>query len=440
VADADARIADRYEVVRPLGRGSFAQTLLARDAKQDRLVAIKALHARAVDDWKTYELFEREVATLRALRHHGVPVVHESFRAAWNGGDTSFLVMEYIEGESVAQIISARRHLGTSDALHLFDEMLGVLDYLHTRAPPVLHRDIKPSNVIVRPDGSPVLVDFGAVRNVFRAPDESGSTVAGTYGYMPYEQLMGQASPASDLYALAATFLHLLTGRAPPEFMGDAGRLEVPASLPGGEPLRRVLSQMLAPAPNDRFRSARDVRAALLSGHGPAVPETVALSALNPNLPAPLNLGPVPRAVTGEAAELFEHLSHSTWELMSPNEKPGTSWGLMDIFLAGFTSLITAGVLPAIFYSMARARRRRIKEFIMMGLPATARVIDMTLEDIAFNIKITRVRYEFEIDGRLRRDSDQVLTSIANRWDRGTPIQILYTPARDYDSVIVSTS
>jgi len=112
----------------------------------------------------------------------------------------------------------------------------------------------------------------------------------------------------------------------------------------------------------------------------------------------------------------------------------------MDVFLAGFTSLITAGVLPAIFYSMAKARRRRIKDFIVMGLPATARVIDMTLEDIAFNIKITRVRYEFEIDGWLRRDSDQVLTSIANRWDRGTPIQILYIPGRDYDSIVVSTS
>ena len=125
---------------------------------------------------------------------------------------------------------------------------------------------------------------------------------------------------------------------------------------------------------------------------------------------------------------------------MSPNEKPGTSWGWMDVFLAGFTSLITAGVLPAIFYSMARARRRRIKDFIVMGLPATARVIDMTLEDIAFSVQITRVRYEFEVDGWVRRDSDQVMTWIANRWDRGTPIQILYIPARYYDSVIVSTS
>jgi serine/threonine protein kinase len=446
VADADARIADRYEVVRPLGRGSFAQTLLARDLTHDRLVAIKALHPRAVNEWKTYELFEREAATLRALRHHGVPIVHEAFRENWSGGETSFLVMEYVEGASVAQLISERHHLGTTDVLFLFDEMLGVLDYLHTRMPPVLHRDIKPSNVIVRPDGSPVLVDFGAVRNVFRAPDESGSTVAGTYGYMPYEQLMGQASPASDLYALAATFLHLMTGRAPPEFMTDAGRLEVPSTLPGGEAFQRVLARMLAPAPADRYRSARDVRGALLSGSSnaapssPATPVAIATTAAGSHLPAPLELGAVPRPLTGEAAVLLKRLSHSTWELMSPQEKPGVKWGIADVLLAALFSTITVGILPAIFYSLARSRRTRIKRFIRHGLPATARVLDMSLEDIAFDVKMTRVRYEFELNGRMFRDSDQVLTSIANRWDRGSPIQILYDPEDDYDSIIVSTS
>lgn len=446
MADADARIADRYEVVRPLGRGSFAQTLLARDLTHDRLVAIKALHPRAVNEWKTYELFEREAATLRALHHHGVPIVYEAFRENWSGGETSFLVMEYVEGASVAQLITERRHLGATDVLFLFDEMLGVLDYLHTRMPPVLHRDIKPGNVIVRPDGSPVLVDFGAVRNVFRAPDESGSTVAGTYGYMPYEQLMGQASPASDLYALAATFLHLMTGRAPPEFMTDAGRLEVPSTLPGGEAFQRVLARMLAPAPTDRYRSAREVRGALLSGSSnptpssPPTPVAIATTAAGSNLPAPPELGAVPRPLKGEAAVLLKRLSHSTWELMSPQEKPGAKWGIADVLLAGLFSTITVGILPAIFYSLARSRRTRIKKFIRYGLPATARVLDMSLEDVAFDVKMTRVRYEFELNGRTFRDSYQVLTSIANRWDRGSPIQILYDPEDDYDSIIVSTS
>ena len=118
------------------------------------------------------------------------------------------------------------------------------------------------------------------VRNVFRAPDEDGSTIVGTHGYMPYEQYMGQASPASDLFALGATFLHLLTGRAPPEFMGSAGRLEVPTGLPFGEPLRSVLVRLLAPAPADRFQSAREARATLL---GAAYEKSGALVATTKN-------------------------------------------------------------------------------------------------------------------------------------------------------------
>lgn len=441
VADADDRIAERYEVVRPLGRGAFARTLLARDLKEDRLVAIKALHPRAVDQWKTYELFEREATTLRGLRHHGVPEVYVAFRAQWEGGETAFLVMEYVEGSSLAEIIAERKHLDTGDVLHLFDEMLGVLDYLHTRAPPVLHRDIKPANVVVRPDGSPVLVDFGAVRSVFRAPDEAGSTVAGTYGYMPYEQLMGQASPASDLYALAATFLHLITGRAPPEFMTEAGRLEVPSSLPCGERVRAVLSRMLSPSPADRYRSARDVRAAMLGG-APSPPPSVAVvptSSASTAL-APLNLGPAPRPLTGEAKAILDRVAYGTWQLMSPKEKPGAKWGVTDVVLAGFFSVVTAGILPAVFFALARSRKKRFMEFLRDGQPAVARVLEIALEDVAFDVKLTRVRYEFEADGRTHRDADQVLTSIADRWDRGTPIHILYIAERDYDSVIVSTS
>lgn len=206
-------VAGRYEIVRPLGDGGFARTFLARDLVQPRSVALKVLRPREANEWKAYELFEREGAVLRELRHHGVPAIYETFRASWDGADAAFLAMEYIEGTSLEQTIAERRHVDPAHVLDLFAELLGVLDYLHTRMPPVLHRDIKPANVVVRIDGAPVLVDFGAVRNVFRSPSETSSTVVGTYGYMPYEQYMGQASPASDLYALAATFLHLITGR-----------------------------------------------------------------------------------------------------------------------------------------------------------------------------------------------------------------------------------
>ena len=442
-------IAGRYEVVRPLGQGSFAETLLARDLAGGQLVAIKVLHPRAAQGWKAYELFEREAAVLRGLRHPAVPTIHEAFSAPWDGAaDAAFLVMEYVEGESLAARIAAHRHLDTSDVLHLFIEMLGVLDYLHGRIPPVLHRDIKPANIIIRPDGSPALVDFGAVRNVFRSADESGSTVVGSYGYAPYEQFMGQASPASDLYALGATFLHLITGRAPPEFLSDTGRLEVPTTLPCGDPLRGVLVRLLAAAPLDRFQSARATRLALvgadtsLAATPPALPARATTSgSLESLAPArTVALGPTPRPLNDETTKLIRQVANSTWELIAPTEKPGTRWGVGDWLLVGLVSTLTVGIFPGTFWSLSRARRKRLTPFVIHGLPATARVVDMTPEPIGFEISLMRVRYEFAAVGRLHRDSGQVLTSIAGRWGVGTAIQILYLPDEQYDSVIISTS
>ena len=258
-------LAGRFEVIRTLGQGAFGRTLLARDTRPTggREVAIKLLDERGRPDAKAYQLFEREADVLRGLRHHGIPEVYEAFHESWDGSPAAFLVMEYIEGSSLAQIIEERRPMSITDTMHLLLELLGILDYLHNRVPPILHRDIKPANIIVRPNGFPALVDFGSVRRVFLSPEESGSTIAGTYGYMPYEQYMGQASPASDLYAAAATFLHLLTGRAPRDFMNEEGRIQVPESLPGEPRLRDVLARLLRPSPAERFSSAREVRSAL---------------------------------------------------------------------------------------------------------------------------------------------------------------------------------
>lgn len=443
-------VAGRYEVIRPLGRGSFAHTLLARDVRLGRQVALKVLHPQGGHDLKAYELFEREAAVLRDLRHPGVPAIHATFRAEWEGAGAAFLVMEYVEGTSLAEIIGERRHLEQSEVLNLFIELLGILDYLHSRVPPVLHRDIKPANLIVRPVGSPVLVDFGAVRNVFRAPDDDGSTIVGTYGYMPYEQYMGQASPSSDLYALGATFLHLITGRPPPEFMSTAGRLEVPAALPCGEPLRSVLTRLLVPAQTDRFQSAREARSALVGGGASRLSPGDARLAVRaseestdvqlPEQLEPLVLDPVPRPLTRANKELLRRTAYSTWQLMNTQARGRQEFGLVDGVLILFFSLITAGILPAIFFSIHYSRRKRFKRFVIRGLPATARVLEKQDEKIGFEEKLTRVRYEFEAGGRRRRGSEQVLPAIAEHWDRGDLIQILYLPDRDYDSVIISTS
>jgi hypothetical protein len=433
---AGTLVAERYEVRRQLGQGAFGRTFEAHDRGENRLVALKLLDRRGAGDWKAYELFEREAAVLRSLRHHGVPQMYELVKDQWEGAPAAFLVMEFVEGTSLAQIVDEPRQLDPAQALDVFLELLGVLEYLHGRVPPILHRDIKPSNIIIRPDGTPALVDFGSVRRVFMGPDEGGSTVAGTYGYMPYEQYMGQASAASDLYSLGATFLHVTTGRPPREFMTPEGRIEVPDTLPGDTRLRPIIARLLRPSPAERFSTARDVRKTLLS--------SVALETARPDLPVravdAMSLGPAPRELTGNAAAQFERVRYTMWELMDTSAKPGDDVGIGDLFWVAFFSVVTAGILPAVFGSMARARTRRLRRFFRAGVPAMAEIVKIELEKIPFDSKLARVSYQFEADGFLRRDADQVLPSRAQRWQPGDRVQVLYLPTEDYDSVIISAS
>src|SRR5262249_21390820 len=125
-------IADRYEVVEPLGRGSFGQTLLARDLLDEgRKVAIKRLHPENPAEWKGSELFERECPTLRSLRHQGIRAVHEVLRGTDEAGGAAYLVMEYVEGTSLARWIEEGRHIDPLEAVQLLLGMLDILDYLH---------------------------------------------------------------------------------------------------------------------------------------------------------------------------------------------------------------------------------------------------------------------------------------------------------------------
>jgi serine/threonine protein kinase len=104
-------------------------------------------------------------------------------------------------------------------------QLAGILEHLHALSPPVIHRDIKPSNVLLDSAGKAYLIDFGAVREILSPPD-GGRTVAGTYGYMPFEQFEGRAAPASDLYSLGATLLFLLSHKAPHQMEAEPGVLD----------------------------------------------------------------------------------------------------------------------------------------------------------------------------------------------------------------------
>ena len=245
---------------------------------------------------------------------------------------------------------------------------------------------------------------------------------------MPYEQYMGQATPASDLYALGATFLHLITGRPPREFMNAEGRIAVPAMLPGDERLRAMLERLLRPSPAERFASAREARQALLSPAGV--------------LPVHYDLqrGAVaPAHETGPAAELVDHLAPSVHQLVDSSAKPNDRTGPLDWALVTLVSVLTFGFLPLVFFSIARSRRRQLRRFVRDGTPAVAEILTVRPETTAFGQQAAKVAYQFEADGQLRRGADQVLQTVGDRWHPGDRIHVLYLPLEGYDSVIIST-
>ena len=142
-------------------------------------------------------------------------------------------------------------------------QALEILIYLHEQNPPILHRDIKPSNLILTPAHQVFLVDFGTVQNQGAKLGVS-FTVVGTYGYTPMEQFGGQAVPASDLYSLGASLLHMLTGTAPVELVQPDLRLQFRDRISLSNSLATWLGKMTAPALADRFESARTALRALL--------------------------------------------------------------------------------------------------------------------------------------------------------------------------------
>lgn len=238
----------RYAVIGLLAEGSQGATLDAVDKRDGRPVAIKRFQVRGARSWKDVELAEREARVLRRLSHPALPAHVEHFEE----GGALYLVMEKIEGETLAALRHRHGSLDRTEVLRFLHDVASVLDYLHGHNPPVIHRDIKPGNVIRRPDGSYAVVDFGSVRD--RLKPKGGSTVVGTFGYMAPEQFQGRALPASDVYAVGATAITLLSGVEPEELPHQGLRIDVGAALPNRQDaaLARALQAMLEPNPDQR--------------------------------------------------------------------------------------------------------------------------------------------------------------------------------------------
>jgi serine/threonine protein kinase len=234
-----------------LGEGSQGATYEATDEQTGRSVAIKRFDVRGAKRWKDVELAEREARVLATLDHPLVPRYLEHFEE----DGALYLVMEKVEGETLDAIRRREGSLPEAEVRRFLACADRALTYLHGRGAPIVHRDIKPTNVVRRPDGSYVLVDFGAVSEVlFR---RGASTVVGTMGYMAPEQIQGRSLPASDVYAVGATALAALTGAEPETLPHKGLRVEVRTVVGGraSPELVASLERMLEPDPDLRAAS-----------------------------------------------------------------------------------------------------------------------------------------------------------------------------------------
>ncbi|MBE9181998.1 serine/threonine protein kinase [Oculatella sp. LEGE 06141] len=252
---------DRYRLIERLGKSAGRQTWLAQDVTSQTQVVVKLLAFSDQVEWDNLKLFEREAQTLKQLNHPKIPRYRDYFciddQILW-----FCLVQDYIPGVSLKERLARGKRLNEAQARQIAAEVLAILSYLHHLSPPVLHRDIKPSNLIWGDNQQVYLVDFGAVQD--RAAAEGATfTVVGTYGYAPLEQFGGRATAASDLYALGATLVHLLTGIAPADLPQDNARLQFVDRIYANPGFVRWLKHLTDPNLEYRFRSAEDALAAL---------------------------------------------------------------------------------------------------------------------------------------------------------------------------------
>src|SRR6266446_1713679 len=270
-----------YEIQAPLGAGGMGEVYRARDTRLERTGAIKVLpkHLSANPDLRAR--FEREAKAISALQHSNICVLHDVGKEA----DVDFLVMEYLEGETLAARL-ARKPLPLDEALRIAIEVADALDMAHRHG--VIHRDLKPGNIMLTKSGAK-LMDFGLAKPhglaasgsmpAFSAvgtmtspvsPITTAGTVVGTVQYMSPEQIQGhEADARSDLFAFGATLYEMLSGKR--AFRGKsqlsvAGALleKNPEALNTLQPLtplslERVVSKCLAKDPEDRWQNTRDL-------------------------------------------------------------------------------------------------------------------------------------------------------------------------------------
>jgi len=349
-AEVDRLVPD-LDVLELIGHGGMGVVYLARQPNLDRKVALKLLSPRFVADPTFAERFGREARSLARLSHPNVVGIHDSGRV----GDHYYLVMEYVEGTSLRELMGAEP-LTPTQAIDVTRQVCQALQFAHTSG--VVHRDVKPENVLVGEDGRVRLADFGLAKLVDAPLNEASLTltkqVMGTPHYMAPEAVRSgssEADPRGDVYAVGVMLYESLTGRLP------LGRFQAPSELGFGDSrLDRVVLRALEADPAMRFSSAGDMDRSLeaLAAEEPVHPANFAFQA--PEEPA--IAAALPTLTVDPPRPLAERLAR--WScaaaaiavvlaplagLVKSEAGPGTGFGAKVLGLSALLSLVLGAVL-----------------------------------------------------------------------------------------------
>ncbi len=247
----------KYEILREVGRGGMSVVYLAMDKRLNKQWAIKEFRKDKDDVSKQVALKSLldEANLMKKLDHPTLPRIVDII----DNRQTVYVIMDYIEGESLNKVLDAYGAQPQEAVIEWAKQLSDVLDYLHTQNPPVIYRDMKPANIMLKPDGTVRLIDFGIARE-YKEGKEGDTEAIGTRGYAAPEQFggKGQTDARTDIYSLGVTLYHLVTGKNPaePPYEIYPIRHWNPSLSSGLEWLIQKCTQL---NPNDRYQSCAEV-------------------------------------------------------------------------------------------------------------------------------------------------------------------------------------
>lgn len=252
---------EKYKILSEIGHGGMSVVYMALNEKANKTWAVKEIRKDGKMDFNVVKQgLVAEIETLKRLKHHNLPSIVDVIEDK----DSFIIVMDYIEGNSLDKALSENGPQTQDDVIDWAIQLCDVLGYLHSCNPPIIYRDMKPANVMLKPDGSIALIDFGTAKTY---EIELGETTGiGTIGYAAPEQYLGsglgRTDARTDIYCLGITLYHLLTGIDPcKNVISDRSIRSVNPSFSHG--LDEIIIKCTQPNPNDRYQSCAELLYAL---------------------------------------------------------------------------------------------------------------------------------------------------------------------------------